>query len=408
MSVTKATSTSRLPFWKEWKEKRAQKKREQEEAAARDTTDKIAENENTIIGVLEDIDFRHSKLPESVLEYKTKEEHPCGDLEYAAKALALYLKKNPQEILLDIREIDEKILQLARMFKYAVEAGEPTTANATKEFLLRGIRDIRTKVPTASEEIAKLYVTTHVKYLATCIDYCELARAVDQWNNEVIVDKDTLVPMEEEYKEKVTQYKEEILADPEKAKLAKIIAETYNQAQRATWTEEVRQLHMDMIDLALSEVSVGLQRVKLNQDEIKLTEASNRLSILLIRVNQLPLVTDPNEMNKFLKSVDEIFEEIAAADQQIDESMRTIEEINERIKQVDSLPGAVRAKEIASEKMKTIIEEIKQEQDQAAKKNEEDSAYRSLGIKSKEEMEQLKQEQEKQESEMFESMMNIN
>ena len=90
--------------------------------------------------------------------------------------------------------------------------------------------------------------------------------------------------------------------------------------------------------------------------------------------------------------------------------LRTMEDIDERIKQIDSLPGSVRAREIASEKMQGIIEELKKEQeDELSKSNEAaDAARRSLGIKTQEEMEELKKEQEVQQSEILESMMNIN
>ncbi|MBQ6018513.1 MAG: hypothetical protein IKH82_01770 [Clostridiales bacterium] len=409
MSDLKAT-TSRSSFWKDWKEKREAKKQERQEEAVRATTDKIAENENKIIGVLESVDFLHSKLPDYILEQKTVEDHPYGDLEYAAKALALFMKKNPQDVILDIREIDEKILALAYMFRDAVKNGEPNTAQATKSFLTRGITQIRTHVPSGIKDNAKIYVESYVKYLDTCITYCELARTVDKLRDAVISDEETLQPMEENYKDRVAQYKAELQADEEKAKLAKIIAETYDQAQRSTWSEDVRKVHIEMIELALSEVSVELQRVKLIQDETKLTTANGRLDVILVQVQNMPLVTDPNEMNKFQETVDDIFREIAKTDQEIDESLRTMEDIDERIKQIDSLPGSVRAREIASEKMQGIIEELKKEQeDELSKSNEAaDAARRSLGIKTQEEMEELKKEQEVQQSEILESMMNIN
>lgn len=407
MAELKNTTT---PFWKEWKEKREAKKREREEQVARATTDKIAENENTIVSVLESVDFIHSKLPEAVLEFKTNEEHAYGDLEYATKALIAFLKKNPQDVLIDIREIDEKILALAIMFREAVQNGEAKTADATKSFLISAIRDIRTSVPTGIKDNAKLYVETYAKYLDSCIFYCDMARTADKLKDAVINDEEALKPMEEAYKERIEKHKKEIIADDEKAGYAAIIAETDSIAKRSTWSEGVRKLHIEMIQLAMGEVAVEFQRVKLIQDEEKLSAVNGQLDVLLVEVQNIPIVTDPNEMNKYLEAVDNIFKDIVRADQEIDESLRNMKDIDARIKELDNLPGAVRAQETAAEQMNNIIAEIKAEQALEQKKDEDsvDSARGRLGIKTKEQMEELKKQRAVQQSEEVESMLNLN
>ena len=87
-----AVKTSANPF-ANWLAARKERKNQAEEQASRMITNRIAENESIIIDQLNSIDFLHSRLPAEVLHAKSRETQPCGDLEYASRAIVHMLLK---------------------------------------------------------------------------------------------------------------------------------------------------------------------------------------------------------------------------------------------------------------------------------------------------------------------------
>ncbi|MBR2295559.1 MAG: hypothetical protein IJ869_07345 [Clostridiales bacterium] len=385
-------------FFKAWKNKREARKKEFEELAAMEITNDVAENEMKIISVLDSVDFLHSKLPKDILDYKKpgNEGHPCGDLEYAARALSIYLKNNPQSILMDVRPIDEKILELAYVFRDAVKDGEPRTASASKEFLTRGVREIRANIPSTLKENAKLYIDTYVNYLESCIAYCEQSRFADKMNDSCISDQAILEEEESRYKEQVSEFKRNIKEDRELASAFKTIANCEDSRERTSWSDVERDLHLDMVKQRMDGVTIDLKKTKYMQDQLSLAAAIARLDALDVKVQNIPIVLDPNHMNIFQEQIDDLFREFAKADLEIDESLRAIDDIEGRINQLNSAPGAERAKEIATEEAQKRLEEIKREQDEeiAKLKHKSDDILKSLGIRSNEEQDRLKAEVE--------------
>ena len=68
-----------------------------------------------------------------------------------------------------------------------------------------------------------------------------------------------------------------------------------------------------------------------------------------------------------------------------------MEEIEGRIKQLDNAPGALRAKEIATEQAQHMLDEIKEQQERKLKSSGESIAH-ELGVRTPEEQLALEQE----------------
>jgi len=399
-----ASKTSN-PF-KLWKEKREAKKKEIAEQAAMEITNDIAENENKIISVLESVDFLHSKLPEYELNQSSNPEHSCGDIEYATKAIVHYLKKNPQGVLIDIRELDTRLLELAYIFKDAVKTGKISTARGALKAIHTGVKDIRSNVPIDLKENAQLYVKTYAKYLDTCINYCGTARETDELRDQCLRNKEALENDEKSYSEFIEDFKQDLDNNAAYAEAFYKLTENDN-TDRASWTEVERTVHRRMVDSRVEGLILEFRKVTLTQGETRLALANARLETLSVKVLNIPIVVDPNQMNKYQEEIDDLFTEFARVDVEIDESLRAVDDIEGRIHQLDSAPGVVRAREVAAEEARKVLEDLKkQQEDELNSKKDLTDWHRKLGIRSEEEQARLKAEIEARQAAEIEAMMN--
>ena len=162
---TRPSRTSKSKGISGWIQGRKERKKALAEQTAKIITDDTAKNETAIIDTLSSIDFIHSRLPEEVLEAKSNPNRPCGDLEYASKAICRMLLKNPQTLSLDLRKLDEKLLTISMLFKQSIEQGDKRAAFAAKAALVRGINDIRARIPANSPELFNQFIEVNAKYL---------------------------------------------------------------------------------------------------------------------------------------------------------------------------------------------------------------------------------------------------
>ena len=167
-------------------------------------------------------------------------------------------------------------------------------------------------------------------------------------------------------------------------------------------------MHKLLIEKRMDGVILQLDRLLLQQKETDLASKESQIETLYSKVASQEIVTDPNLMNKFREEVDKMFEELAASDAELDETLRLMDDIEGRIAQMDKAPGAVRAQEVAAEEAKAAIEEIKRMQDieignQAKRAAEK---LKRLGILSKEEEAALKRQAEEAQQKAMEEMQN--
>lgn len=405
---TRPGRTSKSKGISGWIQGRKERKKALAEQTAKIITDDTAKNETAIIDTLSSIDFIHSRLPEEVLEAKSNPNRPCGDLEYASKAICRMLLKNPQTLSLDLRKLDEKLLTISMLFKQSIEQGDKRAAFAAKAALVRGINDIRTRIPANSPELFNQFIEANAKYLDSWITLVGLAQVADRMEQNAEEQKALLTSKEEKHKKALEQLKSIIQEDSVKAEIFADIVNHDTPEERAKWTQEQRDMHKLLIEKRMDGVHLQLDSLLLQQKETDLASKESQIETLYSKVASQEIVADPNLMNKFREEVDKMFEELAASDAELDETLRLMDDIEGRIAQMDKAPGAVRAREVVAEEGEAAIEEIKRMQDieigNQAKRTDE--KLKSLGILSKEDEATLKRQAEEAQQKAMEEMLN--
>ena len=405
---TRPGRTSKSKGISGWIQGRKERKKALAEQTAKIITDDTAKNETAIIDTLSSIDFIHSRLPEEVLEAKSNPNRPCGDLEYASKAICRMLLKNPQTLSLDLRKLDEKLLTISMLFKQSIEQGDKRAAFAAKAALVRGINDIRTRIPANSPELFNQFIEANAKYLDSWITLVGLAQVADRMEQNAEEQKALLTLKEEKHKKALEQLKSIIQEDSVKAEIFADIVNHDTPEERAKWTQEQRDMHKLLIEKRMDGVHLQLDSLLLQQKETDLASKESQIETLYSKVASQEIVADPNLMNKFREEVDKMFEELAASDAELDETLRLMDDIEGRIAQMDKAPGAVRAREVVAEEGEAAIEEIKRMQDieigNQAKRTDE--KLKSLGILSKEDEATLKRQAEEAQQKAMEEMLN--
>lgn len=390
-----------------WIQGRKDRKAALAEEAAKLVSDDTAKNETALINILNGIDFMHSRLPKEVLEEKSKEGRPCGDLEFTARTVSKMLIKNPQALSLDLRKIDEKLVAIAVLFKQAIEQGDKKAAYAAKAALVRGINDIRCRVPENNPELFKAFVETNEKYLDSWITLIGIAQVADRTEQDCEEQRKLLEGKEERAQARVEELKNTILDDDEKAIIFADIRMHDSNEDRAKWTQEERDMHKMMVDSRMEAVNLQLDRLLLEQKEMDLATKNSQIETLYSKVATQKIVADPNLMNKFREEVNFMFDQIAESDAEIDETLRMMDDIEGRIQQMNTAPGATRAREVAAEQATILADEIKKQQDAYIGERGKlaSEKRRNLGILSREEEELKKREAEAENQRILEELV---
>lgn len=393
-----------------FKERREAKKRDKLEQAARLITNKTAENENKMADLLGGIDFIHSKLPKEVLDFKTNPNQKYGDLEYTVLAIRNLIITNPQDLRMDIRKIDERILALVLMLKEAVEQGDTNAAYTAKAGLLRGINDIRNRIPQNQPELAKAFVEQNAAYLDGWITLIGTAKSVDMKERNLKTERTQFEEKraqirlkEEDFKAKMTTVTDENMEDAEA--LYEILEHDLPE-ERLKWTDKEREIHRALVEFALDKNVFNIRSTKLEQDEMSLSASKSRLETMFTAVSTLPIVIDPNLLNKQAEAIDNMMKSLAETDTFIDETLKTMDELDGRIKQLDSAPGTIRAKEVANNAAISLAAELKKEQNrQTGGGLRQIEEYRErLGILNEEEFKERQQEWEQEQASVLASL----
>lgn len=389
-----------------WLASRKERRRQAEEEASRLITNKIAENETIIIDKLNSIDFLHSKLPKAVLEAKARPEQRYGDLEYAAQGIIHMMLKNPQIIKMDIRKFDQKLLTLVLLFKQAVEQGDVRAAYAAKGALVRAVSDIRSRIPQNQPELAKQFVEANANYLEQWITLVTLAQVADRTKQNVDVQRDRYEKAQEKDAEDTETLRKQIQGNDDLLIAFKQLMDHTMSQDRSKWNETQREVHRTMVERRMGKVNLELNSLLLQQQELDLSTREAQVEVLYSKVAALPIVTDPDLMTKYQDSIDQLFRQLAESDAQIDEALKSMDDIEGRIQQLNRAPGSLRAQEVAAEEAENALQEItKLQNDQSGKNIAQARKMREdLGILSDEQLAELKREAELEQQRALEEM----
>jgi hypothetical protein len=399
-------TTSRNPF-AAWLAHRKEAKMAAAEQAAKIITNDTAKNEAAIVDKLASIDFLHSKLPKEVLDAKSDPNRPYGDLEYASRAIQSILLKNPQSLSADIRSIDEKLLTLSILFKQAIEQGDEKAAFAAKAGLLRGLTNIRNKIPENQPDLFKLFVETNTKYLDSWVTLVNLSQVSDRMKQNVEREREMYASEKEKCDNDTDALYELLKNDYEMNQAYQEIIENDSVENRIRWNDKQREVHIMMVERRMAKARLNLKNFMLVKGEEELSTKNNEIEVLYAKVAKMPIVTDPNLMNKYKEQVDLLFKELAETDVEIDESLQLLDEIDGRIEQLDNAPGAVRAREVAAMEAEKALEDIRNLQLKKAGVLEAKAkaGLKELGLYSEDELKVLKKELEEQQAREAEKLI---
>lgn len=377
------------------------------EQAAKIITNDTAKNEAAIVDKLASIDFLHSKLPKEVLDAKSDPSRPYGDLEYASRAIQSILLKNPQSLSADIRSIDEKLLTLSILFKQAIEQGDEKAAFAAKAGLLRGLTSIRNKIPENQPDLFKLFVETNTKYLDSWVTLVNLSQVSDRMKQNVEREREMYASEKEKCDNDTDALYELLKNDYEMNQAYQEIIENDSVENRIRWNDKQREVHIMMVERRMAKARLNLKNFMLVKGEEELSTKNNEIEVLYAKVAKMPIVTDPNLMNKYKEQVDLLFKELAETDVEIDESLQLLDEIDGRIEQLDNAPGAVRAREVAAMEAEKALEDIRNLQLKKAGVLEAKAkaGLKELGLYSEDELKVLKKELEEQQAREAEKLI---
>ncbi len=377
------------------------------EQAAKVITNDTAKNEAAIVDKLASIDFLHSKLPKEVLDAKSDPNRPYGDLEYASRAIQSILLKNPQSLSADIRSIDEKLLTLSILFKQAIEQGDEKAAFAAKAGLLRGLTNIRNKIPENQPDLFKLFVETNTKYLDSWVTLVNLSQVSDRMKQNVEREREMYASEKEKCDNDTDALYELLKNDYEMNQAYQEIIENDSVENRIRWNDKQREVHIMMVERRMAKARLNLKNFMLVKGEEELSTKNNEIEVLYAKVAKMPIVTDPNLMNKYKEQVDLLFKELAETDVEIDESLQLLDEIDGRIEQLDNAPGAVRAREVAAMEAEKALEDIRNLQLKKAGVLEAKAkaGLKELGLYSEDELKVLKKELEEQQAREAEKLI---
>lgn len=387
---TRGRTTSANPI-AAWRQRRADKKRDALEQAARMVTNQTADNENKMVDILSGIDFLHSALPKEELEHKHSEKQSCGDFEYAALTIQQLILKNPQTIKIDIRPLDEKLIALMLMFKEAIEQGDSHAARSARAALIRGIRDIRNRLPQVQTDLADLFVKQNTEYLDGWLTLVQTAKQVDMQERNLRQERALNDKKRDENTERMSVFTQEVggtnPSNPEKALAFHKIAEHDLPEERVKWSDLERAVHREMIQFKLDQNVLNLEAIRLEQDEQIQMQTKHQLELLFESASKVPVVVDPDLLNKQNEQIEHMMRDMAAADQKIDEAIAKVDELNGRLAQLDTAPGTIRAMEAASNQAEGMVEKLRREQDiqAGAWKKELDEYRKRCGLRDEQE-----------------------
>lgn len=394
---TATVARSRNPFTN-WLESRKERRRQAEDEASRLITNKIAENENIIIDKLNSIDFIRSELPKAVLEAKANPQQRFGDLEYAAMGVIHMLRKNPQTIKMDIRPFDQKLLTLVLLFKQTVEQGDVRAAYAAKGAIVRAVADIRSRIPQDQPELAAQFVEANTKYLDQWITLVMLAQVADRTKQNVVSQRRHLEQAQTKTKEDIAALQKTLQDDDTFLQAFKKLTDRTMVQDRSQWDEVERSVHRMMVERRMDKAKLELNSLLLQQQELDLSTKEAQVEMLYAKVAALPIVTDPDLMSKYQESIDDLFRQLAESDAQIDETLKSMDDIEGRIQQLSKAPGSLRAQEVAAEEAEKALAEITARQNDQSGKNatRAKKMREEMGILSEEELAELRKQAEEE------------
>lgn len=397
-----------------WFDDRKARKQRLAEQAAQQITDDMAGNEQKMLDLLNSINFDKSPIPREELDRKTYPSQPCGDLEYGTKAAIYNIKKHSMAIRADLRPIDEKLLILAAYLQQSVEYGSPRAAYAAKAALLRGLTEIRERVPKVTTALIPQFIEQNVKYLDEWITLVGLAEGMDSVKVATEQKKAEYDAAMKEYDQILVSFEKSFAQNPEKENALEELDRSMTKEASETWSDAAKDLQQELIDQELERSLIKVKEALYRSSEKQHQMLSYRVDMLNSKLNSLKPTMDPNAFAKYETAIDDMIKELNESDIELKNMLDTVVKVDGQIRQlIENGEGNARYRKMAKKSLEKTAKTLQENQRKQIEKATAEGGYlHKLGLLSEEEkkaeIERIRRDREMEEQQMAEDIMNEN
>lgn len=394
-------------------DQKARKQRLAEQAAQK-ITDDMAGNEQKMLDLLDSINFNKSPIPREELDRKTHPSQPCGDLEYGTKAAIYNIKKHSMAVRADLRPIDEKLLILAAYLQQSVEYGNPCAAYAAKAALLRGLTEIRERVPKVTTALIPRFIEQNVKYLDEWITLVELAEGMDGMKVVTEQQKAEYNAAKVAYDQSMEAFKKSLEQDPEKVKALEELDRSTTKEANETWSATAKDLQQELIAQELKRSLINVKEALYRSSEKQQQMLSYNVDMLNSKLNSLKPTMDPNAFAKYEEAIDDMVKELNKSDVELKNMLDAVVKVDGQIRQLtENGEGNARYRTMARKALNKTMKELQENERKQMEQATAPGGYlHKLGLHSEEEIkaevERLRQEREMEEQQVVDEIMNEN
>ena len=386
-------------FLKDWIASGKERRRREEAEAAKKIANETAYNEKAIADTLLGVSFLRSRLPQEILTQRTprKDQNdmdPCCDLEHDARELAREMMDQQQTMQVDLRSIDQQLLVLAQRFQEAVEKGYATTAFAALDGMIRGIHEIRARVPQNDLKFCNQYIEVNTNYLKEWVHLCDQVKEMDLMRENVKKRQASYDSEKEEADKRKDAFWKKMEQDGHKGDIFLKIYQYKKPEDRLSWSNEVMEVYENLVEMRFKDADLDLQNCLLRQEQSRLSNQEGQVEFLRGKLLGLPIVQDPNQLNELQDAMDGMIREMAQIDTELSETFSVMGKIEAQLLQMQSAQGNLRMMETASMQAQKMVEERREKEQQLQNAGNGENLREKLGLKSEEQLQAIKNQQE--------------
>ena len=326
--------------------------------AAQMTTDQFDQNTRKLIDLLGAVDFSRSLLPKEILEDRQPGKRMCR-LEYSTQIQLIgKLEHSRLRLRADIRPLDEKLFNLALRFGRYVRTGEAVSAVMAHEALTRGIRDIRCNFPQDPAIPPDKFVQINAEYLNQWINLIQWAEIYDSQAKSLAAQRETHRQEVTQLDESIDKIAARIDTDPAFSDSFFHIVDHDTPRDRANWSSPQLELHLMLVEHRFKQFTLQMSNVTLTSLEQDQLAVKLKIDTLRQQLAAVPIVTDPDLLNKYRESMDNYIRSQAESDAFIAETLRYTEEMEGAMKHLEQTSAAARQHSAAAEGARITAEQI--------------------------------------------------
>lgn len=311
-----------------------------------------------IIDQLSAVDFSQSRLPREILEDHDKG-NPFCKLEFSTKVwLVRRLRECRLPEQVDVRPIDERLLNLAGRFDGYVRAGDLVSTIMTHDALVRGIHDIRCNFPKNPAVPPEEFIRINADYLDQWIVLIQFAEIYDRQDKGLARQRRENQEKLSEINKSIDSLSTRVATDPDFSEAFFHILDHSSLADRIHWTPAQREVHTMLVDYRLEQVTLGMSNLQLSVLEQNQLAVKQKIDTLRIQLAAVPIVTDPRLMSKYRDAMNSFIRDAEASDAFFNETLHQMRRIEDTLQQLGQSDSAVRQNIAATDGARTIMEKL--------------------------------------------------